>query len=121
MLRLMPSCSTSRSMARASLYAARIASRTVRQQGGSRRLAWQSRLDHWLTHPLTGFPVMIAVLGAVLWLTISGANAPSKLLADSPAKARAYLTRKSQDASREATQAYWNLGDLLWAKYDEKW
>ena len=62
--------------------AARIASRTVRQQGGSRRLAWQSRLDHWLTHPLTGFPVMIAVLGVVLWLTISGANYPSQLLSD---------------------------------------
>ena len=62
--------------------AARIASRTVRQQGGSRRLAWQSRLDHWLTHPPTGFPVMIAVLGVVLWLTISGANYPSQLLSD---------------------------------------
>jgi len=45
----------------------------------------------------------------------------SKLLADHPAKARAYLTQKSRDACREATQAYWNLGDLLWAKYDEKW
>jgi ferrous iron transport protein B len=62
--------------------AAHIAGRNVQQQGGSRRLAWQSRVDRWLTHPLTGFPIMIAVLGAVLWLTISGANVPSKLLAD---------------------------------------
>ena len=45
----------------------------------------------------------------------------SKLLADGPAKARAYLTQRSRDACSEATQAYWNLGDLLWAKYDEKW
>ena len=49
------------------------------------------------------------------------AEAASKLLADSPAKARAYLTQKTRDACHEATQAYWNLGDLLWAKYDEKW
>ncbi len=62
--------------------AARITGRNVRQQGGSRRLAWQARVDHWLTHPLTGFPIMIAVLGVVLWLTISGANVPSKLLSE---------------------------------------
>lgn len=45
----------------------------------------------------------------------------AKLQAESPQKARAYLTQKTREACSEATQAYWNLGDLLWAKYDEKW
>ena len=34
---------------------------------------------------------------------------------------QAFLTEKSHQACEEATAAYWNLGDLLWAKYDEKW
>jgi hypothetical protein len=45
----------------------------------------------------------------------------SKLAADSPAKARSYLTQITRDACLETTRAYWNLGDLLWNKYDEKW
>lgn len=66
-----------------SMYAeaARIAGRNVRSEGRSARLAWQQQVDHWLTHPLTAFPVMVLVLGLVLWLTISGANLPSRLLA----------------------------------------
>ncbi len=60
--------------------AARIAGRNVRRAGHSARLAWQQRADRLLTHPLTAFPIMVAVLGAVLWLTIAGANAPSRLL-----------------------------------------
>ena len=43
-----------------------------------------------------------------------------KLQQESPAKARAYLTQKTRAMCSEATQAYWNLGDLLWTKYDEK-
>lgn len=38
------------------------------------------RLDHLLTGPATGIPVMLLLLGAVFWLTIWGANAPSALL-----------------------------------------
>ena len=44
-----------------------------------------------------------------------------KLLAEDPAKARAYLTSESRKACLEAVEAYWNLGDSLWTKYDEKW
>ncbi|MBP7549465.1 MAG: ferrous iron transport protein B [Gemmatimonadaceae bacterium] len=39
-------------------------------------------LDRWLTSPLTGFPLMVLMLGVVFWLTIAGANVPSGLLAD---------------------------------------
>lgn len=38
------------------------------------------RIDGILTGRLTGIPVMLALLAAVLWLTISGANYPSALL-----------------------------------------
>ncbi len=44
-----------------------------------------------------------------------------RLFKESPAKARDYLTERTRDACREVTEAYWNLGDLLWTKYDEQW
>jgi dipeptidase len=44
-----------------------------------------------------------------------------RLLGEDPAKAREYLTRTTADACAEATQAYWQLGDLLWTKYNEQW
>ena len=40
-----------------------------------------SRLDDILTSRLFGFPIMIALLGAVLWITVVGANYPSQVLA----------------------------------------
>lgn len=45
----------------------------------------------------------------------------AKLLKENPEAGRAFLTRKSAEACNEAVNAYWNLGDLLWTKYDEKW
>jgi len=62
--------------------AGRIAGRSVRRLGESSRLAWQQRVDRLLTHPVTAFPIMVLVLGAVLWLTIAGANWPSTKLAE---------------------------------------
>ena len=41
------------------------------------------RIDRVLTSRLTGIPIMILLLLVIFWLTITGANAPSKLLADS--------------------------------------
>jgi ferrous iron transport protein B len=61
--------------------AARIAGRSVTRSAGNRRLAWQQRLDRILTNPWTAFPIMVAVLGVILWLTIVGANVPSSMLA----------------------------------------
>jgi len=40
----------------------------------------QRRLDRLLTSKTTGIPLMLLLLGAVLWLTIAGANGPSALL-----------------------------------------
>jgi len=49
------------------------------------------------------------------------ATEAARLLDEDPAKARAYLTEQTGRACAEATEAYWNLGDMLWTKYDEKW
>lgn len=40
------------------------------------------KLDKILTSKLTGYPVMIALLALVFWLTITGANYPSQLLSN---------------------------------------
>jgi ferrous iron transport protein B len=60
--------------------AARIAERSITRSGAGRRLAWQQKLDRVLTNPWTAFPVMVLVLGAILWVTIIGANVPSGIL-----------------------------------------
>lgn len=39
------------------------------------------KIDRILTNRWTGFPIMIALLGVVFWITISGANVPSSMLA----------------------------------------
>ena len=43
------------------------------------------------------------------------------MLEEDPRQARAYLTEVSGESCREVTEAYWDLGDLLWTRYDEKW
>ncbi|MFO7905719.1 MAG: dipeptidase [Planctomycetota bacterium] len=49
------------------------------------------------------------------------AETATELLKKNRKKARQFLTRATTEACREATQAYWNLGDMLWTKYDEQW
>ena len=40
------------------------------------------KIDNIVTSKILGYPLMIALLGLVFWLTISGANLPSQILAD---------------------------------------
>lgn len=40
------------------------------------------KLDRILTSRFTGYPVMVGMLAVVFWLTITGANYPSQMLAD---------------------------------------
>ncbi|MFZ5900762.1 nucleoside recognition domain-containing protein [Desulforudis sp. DRI-14] len=42
---------------------------------------WDRRIDDILTSRWLGFPIMFLLLGAAFWLTITGANYPSRLLA----------------------------------------
>nr|WP_173108052.1 ferrous iron transporter B [Bacillus sp. KH172YL63] len=50
------------------------------------------KLDKVLTSPIWGFPIMLAMLGAVFYLTIAGANVPSGMLAESFAWMEGKLT-----------------------------
>ena len=50
---------------------------TVTQSGHGGRLPFDVKLDHILTHRFWGFPIMVALLGVVFWLTIIGSNYPS--------------------------------------------
>ena len=61
--------------------AARIADASV-QKGLRKAGADLDRaLDRWLTSRVFGFPLMLAILAVVFWLTIAGANVPSAMLA----------------------------------------
>ncbi len=42
---------------------------------------WDRRVDRIITSRLTGVPIMILILSIVFWITISGANYPSELIA----------------------------------------
>jgi len=59
--------------------AARIAAHTVHRESVGYRDR-DLRLDRLLTARHTGYPVMIALLAVIFWLTIQGANVPSELL-----------------------------------------
>lgn len=54
------------------------------------------RLDKIATSKIWGFPIMLAMLGVVFWITIAGANYPSGWLADLFGVAEGYLTRAFQ-------------------------
>lgn len=58
-----------------------IASQAV-EFGNRRHNQFDRRVDNIVTSRTWGIPIMLALLGAVLWLTIAGANVPSALLAD---------------------------------------
>lgn len=42
---------------------------------------WDVKIDRLLTSPIYGFPIMLALLTAVFWITIKGANIPSEMIA----------------------------------------
>ena len=48
--------------------------------GGEKHNALDRKIDRVLTSKVYGFPIMLALLGLVFWLTIEGANYPSQLL-----------------------------------------
>lgn len=47
-----------------------------------RNIEFDQKLDNILTSPVWGFPVMFLLLGLVFWITISGANVPSQMIAN---------------------------------------
>lgn len=61
--------------------AERIAGRALSRPDRSARSTWEQRLDQIVTSRVWGFPIMAALFAFMFWLTISGSNVPSQLLA----------------------------------------
>jgi ferrous iron transport protein B len=57
-----------------------IAEKVVKKQDNKRDL--DCMIDNIVTSKILGYPLMLGLLSLVFWLTISGANLPSALLAD---------------------------------------
>jgi len=58
-----------------------IASKAVTKTGAP-KIDMDAKLDRILTSRIMGFPIMIALLMGIFWITIEGANIPSQLLAE---------------------------------------
>jgi len=56
-----------------------LAEKVVNRSQGT--VNWDRRIDDVLTSPIWGFPIMMLLLGVVFWLTITGANVPSEMIA----------------------------------------
>ncbi|MCT4606017.1 MAG: ferrous iron transporter B [Marinisporobacter sp.] len=72
-----------RDMMVSSIYseAEEIANSVVTKKNTS-KFNWDKKLDDILTSKITGYPIMFLLLGLVFWITVTGANVPSALLAD---------------------------------------
>jgi len=62
--------------------AAAIAKKTVKIKNAKGTFNIDASIDRILTSRTWGFPIMLLMLGSVLWLTIEGANVPSAMLYD---------------------------------------
>ncbi len=60
--------------------ASQITSKVVSKVGEKPKFNWDKIIDKIVTGKLTGFPIMFILLAVVFWITISGANYPSKFL-----------------------------------------
>jgi ferrous iron transport protein B len=66
-----------------SIYASasEIAKRSVTLPSEKETINWEKTLDRILTSRYLGFPIMFLMLGVVFWITITGANVPSAMIA----------------------------------------
>jgi ferrous iron transport protein B len=61
--------------------ASRIARKTVRMTGEKPAFSMDLKIDKIVTSRWLGFPIMFLLLAVVFWITVSGANYPSGMLA----------------------------------------
>ncbi len=61
--------------------ASKIARKTVQQEGERPVYSLDLKIDRIVTSRWLGFPIMFLLLALVFWITVSGANVPSSLLA----------------------------------------
>lgn len=57
-------------------------SRKVMTHKKDDKTSWDAKVDDILTSRLFGYPIMLALLSIVFWITIEGANVPSTMLAE---------------------------------------
>jgi len=62
--------------------ASEIVKNAVHTKGGKTRSSLDTKIDKIVTSKVWGFPIMLLILGVVLWITIIGANYPSSMLAN---------------------------------------
>jgi ferrous iron transport protein B len=62
--------------------ASEIAMGSVSDDNRKKRFRLDAKIDKVVTSKIWGFPIMILILGVVLWITIIGANYPSSMLAN---------------------------------------
>ncbi len=62
--------------------AARIANRALSRPGQAARWTFDRTVDRVVTSRIWGIPIMVGLFMAMLWITITGANVPSGLLAN---------------------------------------
>jgi ferrous iron transport protein B len=67
------------------------------------------RLDGILTHRIWSWPIMLAILVAVLWITIQGANIPSSWLGS----AFGWLAGVTRDLLVSINAPWWAVGSLV--------
>jgi ferrous iron transport protein B len=67
------------------------------------------RLDGILTHRIWSWPIMLAILVAVLWITIQGANIPSSWLGS----AFGWLAEVTRDLLLSINAPWWVVGSLV--------
>lgn len=58
-----------------------ITRKIIKKQQQQPKADLDRKIDNILTSKIFGYPIMLLVLGAVLWMTITGANYPSQALA----------------------------------------
>ncbi|MCB0577822.1 MAG: ferrous iron transporter B [Phaeodactylibacter sp.] len=62
--------------------ASKIARKTTRMESDKPAYSLDLKIDRWVTSRWLGFPIMFLLLALVFWITVSGANYPSGLLAN---------------------------------------
>lgn len=99
-----------------SIYAdaSRIAKKTVKQKGKNKAYVTDLKIDKIVTSKWLGFPIMFLLLAAVFWVTISGANLPSSMLASFLID---YLHPIFKNAAAAINMPWWLDGVLIDGAY----
>lgn len=87
--------------------------RSVVTKKNTKKFNWDKKLDDILTSKITGYPIMFLLLGLVFWITVTGANVPSALLADFLFDIEAHLSTLFIKANAPA----WLHGILILGMY----